>query len=207
MSLYAGILTGTNLGNPLFDNGASGTWNAKLNLIMLGGTAAADFDLHVDFNTRTIETYADRPAQFTLAGEDFSVVKRSARGSTVAPLLHPTEMSGGNPVPLYVQTSLGTDRTVLPGETYTDCSGNLVANYSVIPLCTGGGNIAYILENGKAVLDENGNPTFETVEIPPIWSFNRKWSFQQHWQDKQARPISNLWKKDFPTHFVADLAL
>ena len=75
VNLYAGILTGTNLGNPLFDNGATGTWNAKLNLIMLGGTATADFALKVDFNARTIKTYANRPAQFTFDREN-TIVNR-----------------------------------------------------------------------------------------------------------------------------------
>ena len=163
--LYAGILSGTNLGNPLFDNSVTGVWNASMNLLMRGGTATADFALNVDFNAQTIETLANSPVQFTLTGVDFNVAKIDTSDSPLAPLLHPTEMSGGNPVPLYVQNSLGTDRTVLPGEKYTDCSGNLVPNYFVIPLCTGGGRIAYILENGKAVLDANGDPTFETVAI------------------------------------------
>ena len=163
--LYAGILSGTNLGNPLFDNSVTGVWNASMNLLMRGGTATADFALNVDFNRKTIETLANSPVQFTLTGVDFNVAKIDTSDSPLAPLLHPTEVSGGNPVPLYVQNSLGTDRTVLPGEEYTDCSGNLVPNYFVIPICTGGGRIAYILENGKAVLDANGDPTFETVAI------------------------------------------
>ena len=176
--LYAGILSGTNLGNPLFDNSVTGVWNASMNLLMRGGTATANFALNVDFNAQTIETLANSPVQFTLTGVDFNVAKIDTSDSPLAPLLHPTEVSGGNPVPLYVQNSLGTDRTVLPGETYTDCNGDPVPNYFVIPICTGGGRIAYILENGKAVLDANGDPTFETVAISaPTGRFTVKGRF------------------------------
>ena len=177
VNLYAGILTGTNLGNPLFDNGATGTWNAKLNLIMLGGTATADFDLNVDFNTRTIKTYANRPAEFTLVDADFYAAKRSASDSPLVTLLHPTEMEGGSPAPFYSKDTSGTDIVVLAGETINDCAGMPIAVGGKIPLCGGGGNIAYITDNqGRIVLDAGGKPTFETISASGRLTVNGRFS-------------------------------
>ncbi|MCA8834678.1 MAG: hypothetical protein K8953_06280, partial [Proteobacteria bacterium] len=84
INLYAGILSGTDLGNPLFDNSATGIWRAKLNLLILGDTASADFDLNVDFNTRTIETLANRPAQFTFDKENKVLNRLGEDAITVA---------------------------------------------------------------------------------------------------------------------------
>ncbi len=162
--LYAGILSGTDLGNPLFDNSATGTWNAKLNLLMFGNTASADFDLNVDFNTRTIETLADNPAQFTFADVEYEVIQRSAGDSAVTALTL-------NSVQLYLK-DIGSsiDIRVQAGETVGDCTtitssnptGTPLAVGAQIPLCEGGGRPIYARNNGN-VITKNGIPLIATT--------------------------------------------
>ncbi len=166
VKLYAGILTGTDLGNPLFDNGATGIWNAKLNLLMFGNTATADFDLNVDFNTRTIETLADNPAQFTFADVEYEVIQRSAGDSAVTPLIW-----GAN-APVYlkdIDTSI--DARVPAGETIIDCTtitsgnptGTPLAVGEKIPLCEGGGRPIYAKNAQGYAIRKNGIPLIETT--------------------------------------------
>ncbi|MCA8834909.1 MAG: hypothetical protein K8953_07445, partial [Proteobacteria bacterium] len=151
VNLYAGILTGTNLGNPLFDNGATGTWNAKLNLIMLGGTATANFDLNVDFNARTIKTYANRPAEFSLAGVDFEVVQRSDANTQTVLLTNPGASESDPRVTLYLQDENNRDNDDLVTASDigtevrpTNCATGAALNIGDrIPLCEGGGNPIY----------------------------------------------------------------
>ena len=195
VNLYAGILTGTNLGNPLFDNGATGTWNAKLNLIMLGGTAAADFDLNVDFNTRTIKTYANRPAEFTLAGVDFEVAQRSDANTPTVLLTNPGASESDPRVTLYLQDENNRDNDVLVTARDigtevrpTNCATGAALNIGDrIPLCEGGGNPIY-KRDAAGMVEVHAQTKKRLVETETVSASGRlirKWSFQQHWQDKR----------------------
>ena len=89
-----------------------------MNLLILGDTASADFDLNVDFNTRTIETLANRPAQFTFDKEN-KVLNRLAEdaitvvgGTTTVNALD----AEGNPV-TFVSSASGV---VVTMETLTE---------------------------------------------------------------------------------------
>ena len=166
--LYAGILSGTDLGNPLFDNSATGTWNAKLNLLMFGDTVTADFALKVDFNTRSIETLADSPAEFAFADIEYEVIQRSAEGSPVTALIWganapvylkdidtsidarvgaaqviTTDCAGvalnlNDPIPVCEKNAQGAPILVQSNNPRTDCDGNALAVGDKIPLCNNG---------------------------------------------------------------------
>ncbi|MGU9963369.1 MAG: hypothetical protein ACNYPD_04595 [Candidatus Halichondribacter symbioticus] len=54
---FVGLLSGTNLGAPLSSNEQSGTWDAKLSLLVGGGSAFVEtgFKLKVDFDAKSIQ--------------------------------------------------------------------------------------------------------------------------------------------------------
>ncbi len=109
--LYAGILSGTDLGNPLFDNSVTGVWNASMNLLMREGTATANFALNVDLNAQTIETLADSPAEFTLTGVVPATGRLTVKGrfSSIGKISGTTNIQiGGTTTPVPLSDSDGT---------------------------------------------------------------------------------------------------
>ncbi len=173
--LYAGLLSGRDLGAPVTDNSTDGVWSAELNAIIVRGmpkivngarvdgytstTINETFSLVVNFADKTIKTAATDAGEFQF-NTGLEAITKTEDSSTSTPVLN------ANGTPVYRKTREGYSIYKNDENAYTDCSSPPSSNGQPLRLCEGGGSPLYAKnDDGVVILDSLGRPIPVTTQI------------------------------------------